>query len=86
MAKSILFRPKCIGCGRLLEQSENESHKAGHRYVGYCYNREKHEGKIIKYVIVQFGIPGSKQISDKIIDIENEDVIAETIGIASIAV
>lgn len=85
MAKSVLLHPKCIGCGRLLEQSENESHKAGRRYVGYCYNREKHDGKIIKYVIVQFGIIGPK-ITDKLADIESDETITETIGIASISI
>lgn len=38
MTESILRKVKCPVCGRKLLPAKRQSHKAGKRYVGYCFN------------------------------------------------
>ena len=43
---SILRKTKCIVCGRRLQVAKRQSHKAGKKIVGYCYNQKHPRIKI----------------------------------------
>ena len=49
MTESILRKVKCSVCGRKLLPAKRQSHKAGKKYVGYCFN-DSHQR--LKFVII----------------------------------
>ena len=49
MGETILRKVKCSICGKELLHAKRQSHKAGKKYVGYCFN-DSHPR--LKFVII----------------------------------
>ncbi len=47
----ILQKPKCVKCGCRLQVDRSETNYNAGKIVGYCFKREKHDGKVLKFRI-----------------------------------
>ena len=47
----ILQKPKCIKCGCRLQVDRSETNYNAGKIVAYCFKREKHAGKVLKFKI-----------------------------------
>ena len=70
MTESILRKVKCSVCGRKLIPAKRQSHKAGKKYVGYCFT-DSHPR--LKFVIVDTTKNKDDPDADKFIDVSIQD-------------
>jgi len=47
----ILQKPKCIKCGRRLQVDRSETNYNNGRITARCFNRQRHNGLVLKFVI-----------------------------------
>ncbi|AFS83143.1 hypothetical protein [Candidatus Nitrosopumilus sediminis] len=47
----ILQKPKCIKCGCRLQVDRSETNYNDGKITAYCFKREKHAGKVLKFKI-----------------------------------
>jgi len=47
----ILQKPKCVKCGCRLQVDRSETNYNAGKIVAYCFKREKHAGKVLKFKI-----------------------------------
>jgi len=47
----ILQKPKCIKCGCRLQVDRSETNYNVGKITAYCFKREKHAGKVLKFKI-----------------------------------
>ena len=48
----VLQKPKCLKCGRRLQVDRSETNYNAGKITGRCFNREYHDGLVLKFVIV----------------------------------
>ena len=70
MHSSILRKVKCSVCGRKLQQANRQSHKAGKKYVGYCFHNS-HER--LKFIVIDTTKNKDDPDADKHIQIQIKD-------------
>jgi len=70
MAESVLRRVKCPVCGRKLLPAKRQSHKAGKKYVGYCFN-DSHSR--LKFVIIDTTKNHDDPDADNHVDVKIQD-------------
>lgn len=73
MTESNLTKSKCTVCGKKLQISKRQSHKAGKKLIGYCFagTRSK-QHKRLKFTIIDEATP-SEPDADHMIDVKIED-------------
>lgn len=47
----VLQKPKCLKCGRRLQVDRSETNYNGGKITAYCFNRQYHDGLVLKYKI-----------------------------------
>ncbi len=47
----VLQKPKCLKCGRRLQVDRSETNYNAGKITAYCYNRNAHDGMILKFKI-----------------------------------
>ncbi len=48
----VLQKPKCLKCGRRLQVDRSETNYNAGKITAYCYNRNSHDGMVLKFKIV----------------------------------
>jgi len=47
----VLQKPKCLKCGRRLQVDRSETNYNGGKITAYCFNRQYHDGMVLKFKI-----------------------------------
>ena len=47
----VLQKPKCLKCGRRLQVDRSETNYNAGKITAYCYNRNAHDGMVLKFKI-----------------------------------
>jgi len=70
MTESILRKVKCTVCGKKMIPAKRQSHKAGKKYVGYCFN-DSHPR--LKFSIIDITKNKDDPDADRYVDVKISD-------------
>ena len=60
----ILQKPKCLKCGRRLQIDRSETNYNTGKITARCFNRDSHDGLVLKFVIDSELRPTKHQVED----------------------